>query len=217
MSCIVAPSILSADFLHLEKDIEMINQSAAEWIHVDVMDGVFVPNISFGFPILEAIRPITQKFLDLHLMIQHPENYIAQFQKAGANGISIHVENNIHIHRQIQQIKDLGMRAGVVLNPSTPIETLSEIIHMLDHVLVMSVNPGFGGQQFIPGSIDKVNRLSKWIKQKELNTLIQVDGGVNVQNAAALVQAGAQILVAGNAVFKSQNPLQTIQDIASAA
>jgi ribulose-phosphate 3-epimerase len=213
MSTIIAPSVLACDFSKLGEEIEMINQSVAEWIHIDVMDGMFVPNISFGFPILEAIRKKTTKICDVHLMVQQPERYIAAFKKHGADAISIHWESCTHIHRVIQEIKSLGMKAGIVLNPHTPIHFLEDIIHELDYVLIMSVNPGFGGQKFIPASIDKIAALNKYITERNLKTLIQVDGGVDIHNARAVKDAGATVLVAGSAVFKSAQPIQTIQDL----
>lgn len=213
MSIIIAPSVLACDFSKLGEEIEMINQSVAEWIHIDVMDGIFVPNISFGFPILEAIRKKTTKICDVHLMVQQPERYFAEFKKHGADAISIHWESCTHIHRAIQEIKSLGMKAGIVLNPHTPIHFLEDIIHELDYVLIMSVNPGFGGQKFIPASIDKIAVLKKYIAERNLKTLIQVDGGVDIHNARAVKDAGATILVAGSAVFKSAQPIQMIQDL----
>ncbi len=212
---IVAPSVLSANFLQLGADIELLNSSAAEWIHIDVMDGVFVPNISFGFPVLQAIRKGTQKFCDVHLMIEKPERYIQQFKQAGADNISVHFENNPHLDSLIHQIKNAGCTAGVVLNPSTPVDVLSEVVHLLDVVLIMSVNPGFGGQKFIERSIEKVRETKALITTKNSNAKIQVDGGVTLENAPMLKAAGAEILVAGNTVFSSLNPLETIAALAA--
>lgn len=207
---IIAPSLLSADFLNLQKDCDMLNASQADWFHLDVMDGRFAPNISFGFPIIEQVRKATAKVFDLHLMILEPGKYAEAFQKAGADYLTIHYEACSHLHRNIQQIKGLGMKAGVALNPHTPVHLLSDILHDIDMVLIMSVNPGFGGQQFIPHTIDKIRALKRMIKEKSLNTLIEIDGGVNLENAPAILQAGADVLVAGNAVFKSADPIATI-------
>lgn len=210
---IVSPSVLSADFANLQRDVEFLNHSEAEWIHVDVMDGVFVPNISFGFPVLQAIRQHTSKFIDVHLMIVEPEKYIEQFRAAGADLISVHYESIQHLDRIIHQIKATGAQAGVVLNPATPVSVLSEVIHLLDLVLIMSVNPGFGGQSFIQNSLHKVVDCKNLIAAKGSKAKIEVDGGVNLQNAASLVAAGADVLVAGNAVFKSENPTETIRQL----
>ena len=209
----IAPSLLSADFLNLGKDIEMINRSEADWFHCDIMDGRFVPNISFGIPVVKAISQLAEKPLDVHLMIVEPEKYFEAFVKAGADIITFHYEASAHIHRAVQQLKALGVKAGVVLNPHTPVSVLEDILGDLDLVLLMSVNPGFGGQQFIERTFGKIRRLKAMIEDQGLNTMIEVDGGVNTQNAAALFEAGADILVAGNAVFKSENPMETIKEL----
>lgn len=216
MKRIIAPSILSADFNHLGADVEMLNRSSAEWIHVDVMDGMFVPNLSFGFPVIEAIRPNTSKCLDVHLMMVQPERYIETFKKAGADLLTVHYEASVHLHRSIQQIKAAGMRAGVALNPHTPVSCLQEILPELDLVLLMTVNPGFGGQSFIPHSIEKIKRCKALILEQGSHALIQVDGGVNVMNAGALFEAGVDVLVAGSAIFHSENPLLTIDKLLQA-
>jgi ribulose-phosphate 3-epimerase len=213
MSPKVAPSILSADFLNLGKDIEMLNRSEADWIHVDIMDGVFVPNISFGFPVLEAVASIAKKPLDVHLMITQPERYIEQFIKAGAQYLSIHFEGAIHLNRTIHQIKELGAKAGVVLNPHTSTDVLKDILPDLDFVLLMSVNPGYGGQKFIPGTLKKIESLNLLRRSRNQNCLIEVDGGVNEKNAQDIFEAGADVLVAGNAVFKAPDPEQVIKNL----
>jgi len=205
--------VLSADFANLGKDIDMLNQSEAEWIHIDVMDGVFVPNISFGFPILGAISKRTEKFCDLHLMIVQPERYVHQFIKAGADNITIHYEGNWHLDSIIRTIREQGISVGVALNPGTPVSVLKEVIHLLDVVLIMSVNPGFGGQKFIPESLRKVREARELITQSGSLTRIEVDGGVSLSNAQELAAAGADILVAGNAVFGSDDPKLTISKI----
>lgn len=210
MSPIIAPSVLAANFAHLKEDIELINRSEAEWIHIDVMDGVFVPNISFGFPILQAIKAHSNKFLDVHLMIVNPEKYISEFAKLGANGLSVHYEGNLHVHSLLQQIRAAGMKAGLVLNPHTSVDVLKDIIHDIDTLLIMSVNPGFGGQKFIPNTIQKIKDAKDLIQKSKASTQIQVDGGVGLQNAKEIVLAGADNLVAGSAVFNSENPEQTI-------
>jgi ribulose-phosphate 3-epimerase len=213
---IIAPSILSADFLHLGKDIEMINNSEAQWIHVDVMDGVFVPNISYGIPILKAIRKATTKLLDVHLMIVQPERYFEAFRDAGADILTFHYEASVHLNRSVAQVKELGMKAGVVLNPHTPVNVLSEILPELDLVLIMSVNPGFGGQKFIENTYQKIKTLKQMILASGKNILIEVDGGVDLSNASKLIQSGADILVAGNTVFSSPDPTGIISKLAEA-
>lgn len=213
MARIIAPSVLSADFLHLGRDIEMLNQSQAEWIHLDIMDGLFVPNISFGLPVVQAIRKATTKTLDVHLMIEQPERYITAFADAGADILTLHYEASRHLHRAMQQIRDAGMKAGVVLNPHTPVELLQDLLPYLDLVLLMSVNPGFGGQKFIPQILDKTVRLKKMIEKRGLDVLIEVDGGVNAETARQLFDVGADALVAGSYVFGSDDPQQTIQQL----
>ena len=210
---IVSPSLLAADFLHLDNEIEMINRSEAEWLHLDVMDGVFVPNISFGFPVLEAVAKKCTKALDVHYMIVHPEQYIKQTAKLGAMMMNVHYEACTHLHRTIQEIHDAGMKAGVTLNPSTPVSVLEDIIKDVDMVLLMSVTPGFGGQKFIENTIDKVKRLRKLIEEKGANTLIEVDGGVQEETAPRLVAAGVDVLVSGSYVFKSATPEAIIHSL----
>src|SRR5882672_5226074 len=211
MKTLVAPSILAGDFARLDKEVSMINESQADWIHVDVMDGVFVPNISLGIPVVEAIRRHAKKPLDIHLMIVHPENYVEAFQKAGAETISVHIEACPHLHRNVQQIKSLGCKAGVAVNPHTPISSLADLIQDIDLVCLMSVNPGFGGQKFIEQTYDKIRALRAMIENRHTKTLIEIDGGVNQQNAKLLLDAGADVLVAGNFVFSSSNPKEVIQ------
>ncbi len=207
---IIAPSLLSANFLALEQDCDMLNNSEAEWFHLDVMDGRFVPNISFGLPVIEQIRKATSKICDVHVMILEPEKYAEAFKKAGADVYTVHIEACPHLHRNLQQAKQLGMKAGVALNPHTPIQSLIDVIQDIDVICLMSVNPGFGGQQFIPQTIQKIIELKALITQKNTNTLIQIDGGVTLLNAPEILAAGADVLVAGNTVFKSENPTQTI-------
>lgn len=210
---LISPSLLSADFTNLKSDVEMINRSEADWLHMDVMDGVFVPNISFGFPIISAVSGICKKPLDVHLMIVQPERYIEQTAKAGAYIMSVQYEACTHLHRTIQQIHAAGMKAGVVLNPSTPVHLLEDIVCDVDLVLLMSVNPGFGGQTFIKNTINKVKRLRKLMDECGSEALIEVDGGVQGETAPRLVQAGADVLVSGSYVFKSENPEETIKQL----
>ena len=211
MKTLVSPSLLAADFLNLKDEIEMINNSQADWLHMDIMDGVFVPNISFGFPVLEAVSKVCKKPLDVHFMIVHPEQYIEQTAKLGAMMMNVHYETCTHLHRTIQQIHAAGMKAGVTLNPSTPVSMLEDIIHDVDMVLLMSVNPGFGGQKFIENTIRKVKRLRKMIDDAGTHTLIEIDGGVQGETAPRLVKAGADVLVSGSYVFKSADPHATIE------
>lgn len=212
---IVSPSLLAADFLHLDSDIQMINDSEAEWLHLDVMDGVFVPNISFGFPVLEAVASNCKKALDVHYMIVHPEQYIKQTAKLGAMMMNVHYEACTHLHRTIQEIHDAGMKAGVTLNPSTPVSVLEDIIADVDMVLLMSVNPGFGGQKFIENTIAKVKRLKKLINESGSKALVEVDGGVQAETAPRLVAAGVDVLVSGSYVFKAPDPLAVIRELRS--
>ncbi len=209
----IAPSILSADFLHLQSEIRKIEKSGADWIHLDIMDGVFVPNISFGFPLLKQIDKATSLPKDVHLMITQPERYIAEFAACGADYLTVHLEGNYHIHRLVQEIHQQGMKAGVAINPHTPVAALSEIVEFADMILIMSVNPGFGGQQFIPHTLQKVQALKTMIDQCKREVLIEVDGGVNRTNAAPLFDAGADVLVMGNAFFSESKPEQMLQSL----
>jgi len=211
LSHLLAPSILSADFANLGRDVEMINRSEADWFHVDVMDGVFVPNISFGFPVIKAIKKLAKKPLDVHLMIVQPERYIKEFKEAGADILTVQYEACTHLHRTIHQIKEEGMKAGVSLNPHTPVALLKDVIEDLDLVLIMSVNPGFGGQKFIANSLSKLSETRELISKSGSKAIIEIDGGVGLNNAAEIINAGAQVLVAGNAVFSTDDPEQTIR------
>ena len=213
MSTIISPSLLSANFIDLKTDIEMINNSEADWLHLDIMDGVFVPNISFGFPVISAVAKVCKKPLDVHLMIVHPENYIKQVAATGAMMMNVHYEACVHLHRTVQEIHAAGMKAGVTLNPSTPVCMLDDIISDVDMVLLMGVNPGFGGQKFIPHTVDKTRQLRELIDRTGSSALIQVDGGVNGDTAPLLVRAGADVLVSGNYVFKSDDPAGTIHEL----
>ena len=213
MSVIVSPSLLSADFLHLSKDIEMVNRSEADWFHLDIMDGVFVPNITYGLPVVSQIKKMATKPLDVHLMIVQPERYVEAFHKAGADILTVHYEACTHLHRTIQQIKAQGMKAGVSLNPHTPVSLLEDVIEDIDVVLLMSVNPGFGGQSFIEQTINKVDKLKKLIMESNSHTLIEIDGGVNFETGKRLVNAGADALVAGSFVFNSPDPEANIKGL----
>lgn len=210
---LIAPSVLSANFLNLGADIQMINQSQADWFHVDIMDGVFVPNLSFGFPVMEALKKEAQKPLDVHLMIVEPDRYISRFVETGASHISVHAEACPHLHRSLQNIRQQGVKAGVALNPHTPNQILEHVGEELDLVILMSVNPGFGGQKFIENTLRKTENLAEWRSKHGYSFLIEIDGGVNAGNAKNLVDAGADVLVAGNFVFSSSNPSQTISEL----
>lgn len=213
MKPIIAPSILAADFANLQREVTMINESQADWIHVDVMDGVFVPNISFGIPVIKAIKKHAKKPLDVHLMIVQPERYIETFREAGADLLSVHIEASTHLHRTIQQIKTAGMKAGVAINPHTPVSLLRDVLADIDLVCMMSVNPGFGGQKFIENTYRKVAELRQLVSETKSSALIEIDGGVNQENAKPLLEAGAQVLVAGNFVFSSSDPKSVIQKL----
>ncbi len=210
---LIAPSILAADFANLQRDVEMINRSEADWFHIDIMDGEFVPNISFGFPVLEAIRQHAQKPLDVHLMIVQPDRYLEQFARAGAATITVHYEACTHLHRTLTRIRELGCRAGVALNLQTPVTALEDIIDAFDQVLVMTINPGFGGQKLVHSSITKVQKMRQLLTQHRSSALIEVDGGVDLDTITSLAQAGADVFVAGTSVFKAADPLQAIQDL----
>ncbi len=213
MTPIIAPSLLAADFANLQRDIELINQSDADWLHLDIMDGQFVPNISFGIPVCKAVARHSSKPLDVHLMINSPELYLESFQQCGATNITVHYEACPHLHRTVHQIKELGCKAGVALNPHTPVALLKDLIADIDLVCIMSVNPGFGGQKFIDRTYHKVQELRELISINESNCLIEIDGGVNLQNAPALLNAGADVLVAGSFVFHATNPVQIVSDL----
>ena len=215
MATIISPSLLAADFTDLRHEVEMINKSDADWLHLDIMDGTFVPNISFGFPVIDAVAKICKKPLDVHFMIEHPERYVQRTAKTGAMMMNVHYEACVHLHRTVQEIHDAGMKAGVTLNPSTPVCLLEDILNDVDMVLLMSVNPGFGGQKFIEGTIDKLRALREMVDRKNSRALIQIDGGVQAETAPRLVEAGADVLVSGSYVFKAADPLQTIHDLRS--
>ena len=216
MSPLISPSMLSADFCHLAEAIKMVNESEADWFHLDIMDGVFVPNISYGMPLVKAIRSMAEKPLDVHLMIVQPERYVERFREMGADILTVHWEACTHLHRTIYQIKNADMLAGVALNPHTPVAGLEDIINDVDMVLIMSVNPGFGGQRFIERSLHRIEELKKMIKRNHSECLIEVDGGVDLSNAQALVDAGADVLVAGNAIFSKDNPSEIIHRLKNA-
>lgn len=215
MATIISPSLLAADFTDLRHEVEMINKSDADWLHLDIMDGTFVPNISFGFPVIDAVAKICKKPLDVHFMIEHPERYVQRTAKTGAMMMNVHYEACVHLHRTVQEIHDAGMKAGVTLNPSTPVCLLEDILNDVDMVLLMSVNPGFGGQKFIEGTIDKLRVLREMVDRKNSRALIQIDGGVQAETAPRLVEAGADVLVSGSYVFKAADPIQTIHDLRS--
>lgn len=215
MATIISPSLLAADFTDLRHEVEMINKSDADWLHLDIMDGTFVPNISFGFPVIDAVAKICKKPLDVHFMIEHPERYVQRTAKTGAMMMNVHYEACVHLHRTVQEIHDAGMKAGVTLNPSTPVCLLEDILNDVDMVLLMSVNPGFGGQKFIEGTIDKLRALREMVDRKNSRALIQIDGGVQAETAPRLVEAGADVLVSGSYVFKATDPIRTIHDLRS--
>jgi ribulose-phosphate 3-epimerase len=216
MSRLIAPSLLAADFSNLQRDIEMLNNSAADWIHLDIMDGVFVPNISFGIPVVQAVKKYAKKPLDVHLMIIEPEKYLKKFRDAGADLLNVHIEVCKHLHRTIEEIKEMRLHAGVTLNPHTPVNRLEEIIHYIDMVLVMSVNPGFGGQKFIVTSLEKIRKTKSLVENTGSKALIEVDGGVDLSNAAPLFEAGADILVAGTTIFQAEDPVKMISELKNA-
>ncbi|MGM9759325.1 MAG: ribulose-phosphate 3-epimerase [Parabacteroides sp.] len=213
MEHLIAPSLLAGDFMNLQRDVEMVNKSEADWLHLDVMDGVFVPNITFGLPVLNALKQVSTKRMDVHLMIVEPQKFIAEIAAANAYVMTVHYEACTHLHRTLYAIKDAGMKAGVCLNPHTPVSLLEDIIDDVDVAMLMSVNPGFGGQKFIEHSVEKVRHLREMIDRRGVSTLIEVDGGVNLQTGKRLLDAGADVLVAGNFVFKSPDPLQTIHEL----
>lgn len=213
MKHLIAPSMLASDFGNLKSEINMINDSDADWFHLDVMDGVFVPNISFGMPVIKSIQKTAKKILDVHLMIERPDKYIVKFKELGANILTVHYEACIHLHRTIQEIKNEGMKAGVAINPHTSVELLTDLLNELDVVCIMSVNPGFGGQKFIQNTFNKVKKMRKLREETKSNFLIEIDGGVNLDNARKLVDSGADILVAGNSIFKSSNPISIIKKL----
>jgi ribulose-phosphate 3-epimerase len=210
---IVAPSLLASDFLRLYDECMLVNESEADWFHLDVMDGRFVPNISYGLPVIEKIKTVAKKPCDVHLMIWEPEKYTEAFKKAGADILTVHIEACVHLHRNIEQIKSLGMKAGVAVNPHTPVESLKDILHDIDVVNLMSVNPGFGGQQFIPHTLQKIKELRRMIDERGLKVLIEIDGGVTLDNAKEIAGAGADVLVAGNTVFKAKDPKAVISQL----
>jgi ribulose-phosphate 3-epimerase len=215
MAHLIAPSVLACDFANVQRDFEIINSSQADWFHIDVMDGVFVPNISFGMPVISAMKKHAQKPLDVHLMIVNPDQYISTFKEIGADILTVHIEACTHLHKTLQAIKSEGLKAGVALNPHTPVALLEDVITDIDLVCLMSVNPGFGGQKFIENTYDKVTKLKDMITRKQTSTLIEIDGGVNANNAKQLLKAGADVLVAGSFVFNSNDPLKTIKDLKS--
>lgn len=209
----IAPSLLAADFLKVGEEVEMVNQSEASWLHLDVMDGRFVPNISFGLPVIDAVKNVCKKPMDVHLMILEPAKYAEAFKNAGADHLTVHIEACPNLHRNLQQIKSLGMKAGIAVNPHTPISGLEDIIHEADIVNLMSVNPGFGGQSFIDYTLEKIKKLRELIDSRNLNTLIEIDGGVNINNAKEILEAGADVLVAGSEVFRAEDPIQVIHQL----
>lgn len=213
MDHLISPSLLSANFGNLEKDINTVNNSMADWIHLDIMDGVFVPNISFGFPVLEYVKKISRKPMDVHLMIVDPDRYLSRFRDAGASVLTVQYEACIHLQRTVSEIRNMGMKAGVAVNPHTPVCLLKHTLPYIDMVLIMTVNPGFGGQSFIPESYEKITELRNMIDDRGLNVLIQADGGINTKNAGSLIQAGVNVLVAGNSVFGSPDPAETIREL----